>query len=227
MKQKPRGRGRLLSLPGILVNARQKMNGVELLEALPDKCASLVFLDPQYRAILDKQKYGNEGERQKGRAKLPQMSDSDIAFFIEEIERILRPSGHIALWVDKFTVGEGHHHRWFRRTKTLRRVDLFHWDKTSFGMGARFRGQSEYTVLVQKEPFRAKGIFVDRGFPDTLPEAVDQARHPHSKPAGIQLRMIKALTKRGDLVVDPCAGGYGVLDACQTSARQFVGCDLV
>ena len=227
MSKKPRGRGRLLSLPGIEFDARQRMGGVTLLAALPDACASLVFLDPQYRAILDKQKYGNEGERQIKRAKLPQMSDDDIAFFVEEIERVLRPKGHLALWVDKFTVGEAHHHRWFRRTKSLRRVDLFHWDKTSFGMGARFRGQSEYTVLVQKAPFAAKGVFVDRGFPDTLPEAVDKSRHSHAKPGGITLRMIKALTKRGDLVVDPCAGGYVVLDACQTSGRRFVGCDLL
>lgn len=227
MQKRAGGRGRLLSLPGIEFDARQVMNGIELLTALPDACATLIFLDPQYRAILDKQKYGNEGERQIKRVKLPQMSDDDIAFFVEEIERVLRPKGHLALWVDKFTIGEGHHHRWFRRTRSLRRVDLFHWDKTSFGMGARFRGQSEYAVLVQKAPFAAKGAFVDRGFPDTLPEAVDKSVHPHAKPIGITLRMIKALSKRGDLVVDPCAGSYGVLDACRISGRRFVGCDLL
>jgi DNA modification methylase len=39
-------------------------------------------------------------------------------------------------------------------------------------------------------------------------------------------RLIRATTKAGDLVVDPCAGSYVVLEACRVSGRQFVGCDL-
>lgn len=220
------GKRRLLSLPGVEFDARQTMGGATLLAAVPDRFARLVILDPQYRALLDKQKYGNEGARQIERARLPQMSDADIAYFVEEIARVLRPSGHLALWIDKFTLGEAHHHRWFRNAPDLRRVDLFHWDKTLFGMGSRWRTQSEYIVLAQKAPQRAKGAFTDRGFPDTLPEGADRSRHAHAKPHGITLRLIKALTSRGDVVLDPCAGGYGVLDACRTSGRTFLGCDL-
>jgi site-specific DNA-methyltransferase (adenine-specific) len=40
-------------------------------------------------------------------------------------------------------------------------------------------------------------------------------------------RLIASVTRKNDLVVDPCAGGYGVLDACQELGREFLGSDLI
>ncbi|HKG70020.1 MAG TPA: hypothetical protein VKA92_14200, partial [Segetibacter sp.] len=68
------------------------------------------FFDPQYRGVMDKMKYGNEGERQKGRAELEQMSEETIKLFIKEIDRVLIPDGHLFLWVDKFHFCEGTSH---------------------------------------------------------------------------------------------------------------------
>ena len=34
-----------------------------MLQSLPDCCTPLVFLDPQYREVMDKLKLGNEGAR--------------------------------------------------------------------------------------------------------------------------------------------------------------------
>ena len=69
------------------------MNGVMLLKSLKDGEAAFAHFDPQYRGVLDQLDFGNEGSRQKERAKLPQMSDDDVSFFVEQIERVLRPSG--------------------------------------------------------------------------------------------------------------------------------------
>jgi len=38
--------------------------------------------------------------------------------------------------------------------------------------------------------------------------------------------LIEALTKEGDLVVDPCAGRFGILKICQETKRNFWGTDL-
>jgi len=38
------------------------MDGLKLLEKLETDSIPLVFFDPQYRTILDKQNYGNEGK---------------------------------------------------------------------------------------------------------------------------------------------------------------------
>jgi site-specific DNA-methyltransferase (adenine-specific) len=208
-------------------NVRQQMNGMRLLSAIPDQSAKLVWLDPQYRTVLDKLKFGNEGARQIGRAKLPQMTDFDITLFLEEIERVLKPSAYLMFWCDKFAIGSGQHLRYLARTPALKVVDLIAWNKMSIGMGRRARCLTEYLVVVQKLPIRAKGTWSDHRIPDCWPEAKNSPRHPHAKPYRLTEALIRATTKRGDLVVDPCAGGYGTLEACLASGREFLGCDLI
>lgn len=223
MNQEKRVSRRLLRVPR---NTRNKMNGVGFLRSLRDEEAKLAFFDPQYRGVLDQLAFGNEGERQKERAKLPQMSDDDIAYFIEQIERILKPSGHLMLWLDKFSIGSGHHLRYFHRTARFQIVDLIHWNKLKFGMGRRARCCSEYLLIVQKRPIIAKGAWNDHSIMDTWTEASNPEIHPHAKPFVLTERLIRSTTKRGDLVIDPAAGGYGVLEACRRSGRDFSGCDL-
>jgi site-specific DNA-methyltransferase (adenine-specific) len=218
---------RLLLLQGIERNARQQIDAVELLSRLPDRAAAMFFFDPQYRAVLDKMAFGNEGARQTGRAGLKSMSDDRIAFIIEEADRVLRPSGHLMLWMDKFSLASGHCHRWFRRVPDLQIVDLIHWNKMRPGMGRRARCVSEYLMVLQKTPTRAKGIWNDHGIRDSWSESSDRRIHVHAKPHILTERLIRAATKRGDLIIDPCAGGYGVLDACLASGCEFIGGDLI
>jgi site-specific DNA-methyltransferase (adenine-specific) len=212
---------------GLEMNTRQKMDAVELLSLIPARAAALVILDPQYRAGLDKLAFGNEGVRQPARAQLKSMDDDTIAFVIEEAARILRPSGHLLLWMDKFSIASGHWRRWLRRASALNTVDLICWNKLRPGMGRRARCVTEYLVILQKAPIRAKGVWTDHGLRDAWSESSDREIHPHAKPHVLTERLIRACTKRDDLVVDPCAGGYGVMEACRASGRQFLGGDLI
>ena len=79
------------------LNTKLKMDGLTLLKSLEDCSVSAVFFDPQYRGILDKMNYGNEGERQIERSKLAQMSERKIISFVREINRVLKPSSHLFL----------------------------------------------------------------------------------------------------------------------------------
>jgi site-specific DNA-methyltransferase (adenine-specific) len=208
-------------------NARQIASGFTLLRALEDDSAALVFFDPQYRAVLNKLQFGNECERQKRRAELPQMSDVWIATWVEEIERVLRPRGHLAFWVDKYTLASGKHLEYLRHARLLSIVDLICWSTLRFGMGRRTRTSTEYLLIVQRHPTKAEGVWLDKSMRDSWPEMSDRERHAHAKPYQLTERIIRAVTQRGDLVVDPCAGSYVVLDACRSTGREFVGCDLV
>lgn len=208
-------------------NVRLRMDGYELMRGLPDDAAALVILDPQYRAVLDKQNYGNEGRRQKRRAALPDMRAEDISALVEQAGRVLRPSGHLALWMDKFSLASAHYHVWLNRAGVFQVVDLGAWNGGRMGMGARFRGCMQYVVIAQKRPTRAKGIWKDHGMLDGFLEVPDRQRHAHAKPQDFTTRLIRSVTEPGDLVVDPCAGGFGVLEACKQTGRQFVGCDLL
>ena len=92
-------------------------------------------------------------------------------------------------------------------------------------MGYRSRRVSEYLVIMQKAPRRAKGVWALHDIPDVWEEKVtDDA--PHAKPIGLQSRLIEATTNVGDIVLDPAAGSYSVLKACQRLNRRFLGCDI-
>jgi site-specific DNA-methyltransferase (adenine-specific) len=79
------------------LNSKLKMDGLTLLKSLENCSVSAVFFDPQYRGVLDKMNYGNEGERQIERSKLIQMNEKKIISFVREINRVVRPSGHLFL----------------------------------------------------------------------------------------------------------------------------------
>ena len=202
------------------------MDGIRLLSQIPDACIPCVFFDPQYRGILDKMEYGNEGEsRGKDRSLLPQMSLDVITGFIDEIARVLRPQGHLFLWIDKFHLCEGYQ-SWLA-AHPVQTVDLITWDKGKFGMGYRTRRQTEYCVVVQKKPLKAKGVWMRHDIPDMWFERKPRhSIHTHEKPVELQKALIEAVTKPGDIVVDPAAGSFSVFDAAQQTGRNFIGCDV-
>jgi site-specific DNA-methyltransferase (adenine-specific) len=207
-------------------NTRQRAPGFKLLCSLPASNAQLVFLDPQYRSVLDKLAFGNEGRRQAARAKLPQQTDYSIALLVEQTGRVLVPSGHLMFWTDKYAIGTGRHLRYFVNAPALHVVDLICWHTLRFGMGRRTRSTCEYLVIAQKEPVRAKGRWRDRAIRDCWSEMADRTLHTHAKPYELAKRLIRSVTDIGDLVVDPCAGGYGILEACRETRREFIGCDI-
>jgi site-specific DNA-methyltransferase (adenine-specific) len=210
------------------LNTAQKCDGLEFLARLPNYTIPLVFFDPQYRQILDQMKYGNEGEgRGRRRGALPQMSPDVIRQFGLEIERILRPSGHVFLWVDKFVLCNFRLTDVFGKYSRLQIVDMITWDKRRIAMGYRSRRRSEHLLIFQKNPKRAKGVWTDHRIPDVWREVLTDKRHVHQKPIKLQRRLIKAVTKPGDIVVDPCAGSFSVLQACLATERKFLGCDIM
>ena len=206
-------------------NARIKMDGLKFLGLLPKDSIPVAFFDPQYRGVLDKLSYGNEGEkRSRRRCALQQMSEEDIAKFVQGIDRALAPSGHLFLWMDKFHLCQGFK-SWFSET-SLDVVDLINWDKDRMGMGYRSRRRTEYCAVLQKFPRKAKGVWTIHNIPDTWREKVPKTDHPHNKPIRLQAELICAVSDEGDYVIDPAAGSYSVFEAAMECGRNFLGCDL-
>lgn len=215
-----------IELPEILKpNSRLKMDGLKFLSHLPSESMPVAFFDPQYRGVLDKLNYGNEGKsREKRRADLIQMTEELITEFIHSIAKVLIPSGHLFLWIDKFHLCQGFED-WFEETQ-LEVVDLIVWDKERIGMGYRSRRTSEYCVVLQKHPKRAKGVWKIHNIPDVWRERKMKDAHPHQKPLKLQSELIAAVTNEGDFVIDPAAGSFSVMKAAHLQNRNFIGCDL-
>lgn len=207
------------------INKKNKCDGLCLLKNIPSASLKVIFFDPQYRGILDKLSYGNEGAlRGKARSKLPQMSMDTICSFLNQIERILLPNGYLFLWIDKFHLIEGIQN-WFTDLKTLQTVDMIVWNKLKIGMGYRTRRKCEYLIIIQKFPRQAKSTWRIHNIPDIWEERVSK-NHPHSKPIELQKQIILSTTQEDDFICDPAAGGYSVLEACKQTNRNFIGCDI-
>ena len=207
------------------LNQTNKYNGIELLKELNGNSIPVCFFDPQYRGILDKMQYGNEGiNRGKKRSSLLQMNDDIIREFIERITHILVPSGHLFLWIDKFHLCTGIDH-WITNLP-IYIVDLVTWNKQKMGMGYRTRRYCEYLLIIQKEPKRAKGIWQKHDIPDSWSESVKNISAIHPKPIKLQSALIEAVTNKNDIVLDPAAGSYSVMKSAHNVDRQFLGCDI-
>jgi len=211
--------------PHIIPNRRLQMDGLALLAALPEAAIPAVFFDPQYRGILDKLAYGNEGQRRgRQRSQLTQMPEATISSFLAQIDRALMPSGHLFLWLDKFHLCQGFR-AWAASTQ-LEVVDLIVWHKDKLGMGYRSRRVSEYCAVLQKRPKRAKGVWKIHNIPDVWQESVKRRGGVHPKPVRLQSALIAAVTNCDDIVIDPAAGSFTVLEACREQGRNFLGCDI-
>jgi site-specific DNA-methyltransferase (adenine-specific) len=210
-------------------NIAQHGDALMLLRSLPDGVAPLTWFDPQHRSTLDRLKFGNAGERQRGRAQLPAMSEEYIDTCCIEIARVLRPSGYLALWTDTYRLVEGHHLRIPRAA--LAPVDLIAWDNQRIGMGKRSRHRGDYVIVLQRPPLKARATWRDHSISSRWAEKIDLKRYPrklypHTKPIGLIKRLIAAVTEVGDLVVDPAAGSYTAMHAAHQLGRNFIGCDL-
>lgn len=158
-----------------LIDKKNCMDGIELLKAIPDNAISCCFADFQYRGIMDKMNYGNEGARQKGRALLQQMSEEVIFQFLTGIYEVLKPSRYLFLWVDKFHLCDSSLKEW---VDPMEIVDLITWDKQSFGMGYRTRKTSEYLLVCQKLPKTIK-TWKNKSIRDVWSEKIEHPRSGH------------------------------------------------
>lgn len=215
-----------------ILNLKLKVDALQLLQSIESNSVSVCFFDPQYRGNLDKLNYGNEDERQVERGKLPQMTPEFIRQCLKEIDRVLKPSGHLFLWADSFSIASGEAAYNLStsiegETTKLDVVDLIVWDKKTFGMGYRSRRTCEYLLVAQKHPKRVKGVWKNHSIRDIWPEKVDQKIHTHRKPIHLTTTLIECVTEEGDIVLDPCAGSFMVLEACQLTKRNFIGTDIV
>lgn len=209
----------------IIPNFENLCDGIELLKQIKDDSLKAVFFDPQYRGVLDKMSYGNEGKgRGKNRSSLKQMTDEIILQFLSQIERVLKPSGYLFLWVDKFHLVEGIK-PWLNKLSQIEAVDMITWNKMKIGMGYRTRRKSEYLLVLQKAPRLAKATWSLHNIPDVWEETVIK-NHAHTKPIELQKQLILAVTDKGDFVCDPASGGYSVFEACKQTSRNFIGGDI-
>jgi len=202
------------------LNIKQSGEALELLSNLENNSVSLVFLDPQYEPVKNVLSVNYP---------LYSQSDYQILRIIGEIERILKPSAFCLLWVNKTLLGNDRVPLWLLKTPSLKIVDCLVWHKKNYlGLGTWLRSNAEFCFLIQKSPQTGK-VFKNRSFGNVWEENVvpsSKRKHPHQKPRELIKSLILATTQEEDLIVDPCAGSFIVLEVCQELNRNYYGVDL-
>ena len=215
-----------------LLNVVQEGDGLELLRDLKDEVAQLVIFDPQYK---DAEEVGVVHKKFKDKKRnlyykldfLKEQSSLDIKKFLLPIERILKPNGYFCLWIDKKTFLNRSWFEWL--PSNLKIKEILIWVNKFPKMGhALIRNHAEYCLLGQKSPFRLMKPKNLKHLANIFSELVSfhNKKHLHEKPYKMTKSVIEQLTNEGDLVIDPCAGSFVSLRACQKLGRGFLGTDL-
>ena len=66
----------------------------------------------------------------------------------------------------------------------------------------------------------------DRWHDVLLAESKQMPWHPWEQPVDQVETLVQQFSNPGDLVVDPCGGGFTTAVACRNLGRRFVGCDV-
>ena len=84
-------------------------------------------------------------------------------------------------------------------------------------------------IQLRKKGFtiiRIKGDALKRDVIQTAVESVKGCMHPAIYPVYIVQELLKLLTRRGDVVLDPFVGSGSTAEACKRSERHYIGFDL-
>lgn len=189
-------------------------DSLTVLRQMPEKSIDAVITDPPYGINYVSQ----TGARIKN-------DKSPFIWFLYDAFRVLKPGGSIACFT-----------RWDVEQAFIDAMKLAGfrvkseviWDKVFHGMGdtkAAFAPSHENIVFAIKEKF---------AFPGRRPKDLitfqrinsSQMVHPTEKPVGLLADLIAAITKPGDLILDPFAGSGSTLVAAIQTGRRYIGIEL-
>ena len=208
--------------PDLALDCRLQSDGVEFLRRLPAASFPLVFFDPQYRGVLDHQKYGNEGARQRGapsfvrcgrtRSPLPEGDRPGSA-----AQRSPAAVGGQVPFVYRCAALAGRHRLGSGRSDRL--------EQAAHGHGLPDAPDQRIPAGIAQDSQAGQRSLDGARHPDVWPERLS-GTHPTPNRSACRPHWSVPVTSPGDIVVDPAAGSFSVLEACRSSGRRFLGCDI-
>lgn len=204
-------------------NTANEGDGLAMLDWVGKEKAQLVIFDPQYKPVSEATSLDAPHEDQ---------SEENIREFCYKIGKVLKKAGWLCLWINQEILLRGNFRQWLPPNLIVKTVLV--WTKRQGNNLKSAMGQvhnhfihlEEYCVVIRKEPWEKPMIKkrISNIFNYFIP--TNKRHNTHMKPYKMTRTIIKHLTKKGDLVIDPCAGSFATLVACESIGRKFLGTDL-
>jgi site-specific DNA-methyltransferase (adenine-specific) len=205
------------------------MDCIEFLRGLDDNSIDILTTDPAYSGMNNKLmlgrgrivgKYSEKGGINGKWFAEFQDSPENYAVFLAECKRVLKPSGHLYIMFDSFSLlSLGPVVREYFDVK-----NLIAWDKVNLGMGHYFRRRHEFIIFATNGN---NNKISHRSFPDVWRiKRIHNAKYPTQKPVEIFDIMLSASAEKGSVVCDPFLGSGSAAIAAIKRGCNFVGCDV-
>jgi len=148
--------------------------------------------------------------------------------FVDQIEELAEFSERVLMSGGTFVAYLGHH-RFNEKLRALDKHLRFQWISTAVWTGARNRvprlklvSKSIPMVVYSKGEWEPLHMWSDTFVTETR----EKDWHPWQRPLLEVESLVQYFSLPGDLVIDPCGGGFTTAIACQRENRRFVGCDI-
>jgi site-specific DNA-methyltransferase (adenine-specific) len=100
------------------------------------------------------------------------------------------------------------------------------WNKGRIGMGSPWRHAHEFILHARRADAKWCGSGGETDVLDFAPVHSSRRFHPVDKPDALLAKLISVTTERGDLILDPFAGGGSTLSAAKAHGRRAVGVEI-
>ena len=206
------------------------MDCLEGMKLIPDESIDLIATDPPYK-VMQKGTSGTMSGyivsdlTKKG--KIFDNNDIDIAEYLPEFYRILKPRGHCYIMCNNFNLP---HFFDVINASDFHFTKLLVWDKNTKICGRYYMGQVEHIFFLRKgadKQINDCGVSDLLSYPNVKDKNDDGSNiHNSQKPVGLMRKLIECSSLEGEVVLDPFMGSGTTAIAAIKSKRAFMGFEL-
>lgn len=208
-------------MPSFQTNTVIHGDCLPVLKSLPDASIDAIITDPPYGINF-------HSAFRKDRARwFPKIANDTAPFiwWLGEAARVLKPNSAM-LCFTRYDTEEAF--RFAVRLAGLEPKTQVIWDKRRYGVGDCL---GDFSLSHENIIFAVKGRFL---FPNRRPVSVipiprlssPKLTHPNEKPVDLLKHLVEAVTKPGDLVLDPFLGSGTTAVAAKLTGRRYIGVEL-
>lgn len=205
------------------IDCRQGLSG------LPDESIDCVITDVPYHITHHGTTkcggiFGNNQPNALN-GKLFDHNEIEFSEYLPELYRVLKPNTHCYLMINALNLKDLQQ---AAEDAGFRMQNILVWRKNTATPNQYYMQCLEFILMLRKGAARRVndcGISNCLSVPNIVGKG-DKNEHPTAKPVLLMQVMVEQSTNKGDIVLDPFAGGGSTLVAAKRAERQYIGFEI-